>query len=44
MSEMGFDAWDRAVEVACREVGACDFPGGVTVRHAGRVVQLTRKE
>ena len=28
MSEMGFDAWDRAVEVACGEPAACDFPGG----------------
>jgi tRNA(Ile)-lysidine synthase len=43
-SEMDFDAWDRAVEVARRDVGACDFPGGVTMRHAGRVVQLARKE
>ena len=40
MSEMGFDAWDRAVEVARGELSACDFPGGISMRHAGRVVQL----
>ncbi len=34
VSEMDFDAWDRAVEVARRDGGACDFPGGVT--HAAR--------
>ena len=44
MSDMTFEAWERAVEVACRNVGACDFPGGVTMRHSGRVVQLVRKE
>jgi tRNA(Ile)-lysidine synthase len=43
MGEMTFDAWDRAVEVATRNAPACDFPGGVTMRHAGRVVQLTRR-
>lgn len=41
---MSFDSWERAVEVACRDAGACDFPGGVTVRHTGRVVQLSRRE
>jgi tRNA(Ile)-lysidine synthase len=40
MSEMGFDAWGRAVEVARGEASACDFPGGISMRHAGRVVQL----
>ncbi len=44
MSDMTFDAWDRAVEVACRNAGACDFPGGVTMRHAGRVVQAERRK
>ena len=34
MSEMDFDAWDRAVEVACGETAACDFPGGIS--HAPR--------
>jgi tRNA(Ile)-lysidine synthase len=43
MGEMTFDAWDRAVEVAGGNTGACDFPGGVGMRHAGRVVQLTRR-
>ncbi len=42
--DMTFDAWGRAVEVAARAAGACDFPGGVSVRHAGRVVQLARRE
>jgi tRNA(Ile)-lysidine synthase len=40
MSEMGFDAWDRAVAVACGELSSCDFPGGVSMRHAARVVQI----
>ena len=44
MDDMTFDAWERAVEIALRNVGAWDFPGGVTVRHAGRVVQITRRE
>lgn len=44
MSDMTFDAWERAVDVACRNAPACDFPGGVRVRRAGRVVQLTRKD
>lgn len=43
-SDMTFDAWDRAVAVAVRDAGACDFPGGVSVRHAGRVVQIVRRE
>jgi tRNA(Ile)-lysidine synthase len=41
MSDMTFDAWNRAVEIAGGNATACDFPGGVTMRHAGRVVQLT---
>jgi tRNA(Ile)-lysidine synthase len=40
MSEMDFSAWDRAVEVARSELTACDFPGGIAMRHAGRVVQI----
>jgi tRNA(Ile)-lysidine synthase len=44
MADMNFDSWERAVEVAARNAGACDFPGGVTMRHAGRVVQLTRRQ
>jgi tRNA(Ile)-lysidine synthase len=43
MADMTFDAWDRAVEVAGHNAPACDFPGGVTMRHTGRVVQLTRR-
>ncbi|MCI0702141.1 MAG: tRNA lysidine(34) synthetase TilS [Planctomycetia bacterium] len=44
VSDMGFDAWDRAVEVAVGNAVACDFPDGVSMRHAGKVVQITRKE
>ena len=36
MSDMSFDAWDRAVEVACCNEPACDFPGGITMRHTGQ--------
>ena len=43
MADMTFDAWERAVEVACRNAGACDFPGGLTMRHSGRVVQLSQR-
>jgi tRNA(Ile)-lysidine synthase len=38
--QMDADAWDRACEVARCEVAAWDFPGGITMRHAGRVVQI----
>ncbi len=40
VSDMGFDAWDRAVEIAGGSAPACDFPGGVSMRGAGRVVQI----
>ncbi len=43
MDQMDADAWDRACEVARRELPAWDFPGGVSMRHAGRVVQLTSR-
>jgi tRNA(Ile)-lysidine synthase len=43
VAEMGFDAWERAVEIAGRAAPACDFPAGVTMRKAGRVVQLARR-
>jgi tRNA(Ile)-lysidine synthase len=44
VSDMTFDAWERAVSVAVRDTGAWDFPGSVTMRHAGRVVQITQRE
>jgi tRNA(Ile)-lysidine synthase len=44
MSAMTFDSWERAVEVADGNAPACDFPAGVSMRHAGRVVQLVRRE
>jgi tRNA(Ile)-lysidine synthase len=37
LGEMDFDHWDAAARLAPR-----DFPGGVTLRCAGRVVQLAR--
>jgi hypothetical protein len=40
MSEMGFDAWDRAVAVVLGNIAAGDVPGGISMRHAGRVVQI----
>src|SRR5581483_937579 len=40
--DMDFDAWERAVEVATRGAGGWDFPGGVSARHRGRVVQIGR--
>jgi tRNA(Ile)-lysidine synthase len=40
--DMGFDAWERAVEVATGTAGGCDFPGGIAARHRGRVVQIGR--
>lgn len=43
VSDMTFEAWERAVGVACGAASACDFPGGVTMRGAGKVVQLTRR-
>jgi tRNA(Ile)-lysidine synthase len=43
VSDMGFDAWDRAVESAAGNATACDFPGGVTMRKVGRVVQIARQ-
>jgi tRNA(Ile)-lysidine synthase len=43
VADMGFDAWDRAVEIAGGTAPACDFPDGVTMRKAGRVVQIARR-
>jgi tRNA(Ile)-lysidine synthase len=40
MGDMNFDSWDRAVEIAGGATSACDFPGGISMRHAGRVVQI----
>jgi tRNA(Ile)-lysidine synthase len=39
---MTFDHWNRLVGVARGELPAADFPGGVTARHAGRVVQIEK--
>ncbi len=40
MDQMDADAWDRACDVAGRRVPAWDFPGGISARHTGRVVQI----
>ena len=40
---MTADHWSRLVRIARGEVPAADFPGGVSVRHAGRVVQFSRR-
>lgn len=40
LANMNFAAWNRAVAIAAGRVRACDFPGGVTMRTTGRVVQL----
>ena len=39
-NQMSFDHWTRLVAVVRGDLTAADFPGGVTARHAGRVVQL----
>ena len=38
--QMDAAAWDRACAVARRELPAWDFPGGISMRHAGWVVQI----
>ncbi|MCS6865970.1 MAG: tRNA lysidine(34) synthetase TilS [Gemmataceae bacterium] len=43
MANMNYAAWNRAVAIAGGAVRAGDFPGGVTLRHVGRVVQLSRE-
>jgi tRNA(Ile)-lysidine synthase len=40
--DVGFDGWERAVEVATGTAAGWDFPGGVSMRHRGRVVQVGR--
>jgi len=40
MEQMDADAWDRACDVADRNIQAVDFPGGISARHTGRVVQI----
>jgi tRNA(Ile)-lysidine synthase len=40
-SAMGFDEWQRLVELARGEVTAWDMAGGVHARNTGRVVQLS---
>jgi tRNA(Ile)-lysidine synthase len=42
--EMNAEAWDRAVAVARGAVAACDFPGGIAMRHTGRMVRIGPRE
>jgi tRNA(Ile)-lysidine synthase len=42
MGEMTADHWHRVAEIAHGERAAADFPGGVSTRCAGRVVQIGR--
>ncbi|MDB5305904.1 MAG: tilS [Gemmataceae bacterium] len=42
MGEMGYFQWERAVDVAQHLSGGWDFPGGVSARYRGRVVQIGR--
>lgn len=44
MGPMDADAWDRASAVVAGKIVAWDFPGGVRMRHRGRVVQIERHE
>ena len=44
MSDMSFDAWDRAVEIAAGNAPAADFPSGISMRKVGRVVQVASRQ
>lgn len=43
MDQMDADAWNRACAVVTGTPAAWDFPGGVSMRHTGRVVQIGRR-
>lgn len=43
VNAMTFDHWRRAAKIAAGEHSAADFPDGVHVRRAGKVVQLARR-
>lgn len=42
-SGMSFAHWERAAAVATGELTAVDFPGGVSIRRIGKVVQAGRR-
>ena len=44
MGEMGYDQWAHGVAVAHQQSGGWDFPGGISARARGRVVQIGRRE
>jgi tRNA(Ile)-lysidine synthase len=43
MGEMTAEHWKRAADIVYGATSAAEFPGGVTVRTAGQVVQLSRE-
>jgi tRNA(Ile)-lysidine synthase len=43
LGEMTADHWHRLVDVTRGELTAAEFPGGVTARRVGRVVQVGRR-
>lgn len=44
VNAMTFDHWRRAAKIATGEHSAADFPDGVHVRRAGKVVQIRGKQ
>jgi tRNA(Ile)-lysidine synthase len=43
LGEMRHDHWNRLIEIAGRDAAGGDFPGGISARRRGRVVQLGRE-
>jgi tRNA(Ile)-lysidine synthase len=43
MGDMDFERWNRLLEIAQGSLPACDFPGGIQVRHVGGVIQIHAK-
>lgn len=43
LSDMGFDDWDRAAAIVRGLQAGNDFPGGVSMRAVGQVVQIERR-
>jgi tRNA(Ile)-lysidine synthase len=40
MGDMDFERWHKLVEITTGICSACDFPGGIHARRAGKVVQV----
>jgi tRNA(Ile)-lysidine synthase len=43
MADMDFERWNRLAAIAAGTLAAFDFPGKISVRRVGRVLQLERK-